>query len=249
MRAEPISEPEAALASVLADDHLGAVDGDGRQLAEFRRVERARQRQREARSSRSLVLLRQRRMAIEEGRNCRAIAPAGDRADGKRGQQLAASQDSHGSEFARTATLAHFHFRVAFGLVGVTRHDGSLARGRHRPSAARATGRRGAGRPPPSEHADLTKAGRRARRWWRVDFGPRDPCRGDRLCRCMPRTRPSWKPAPSRRASGRVRKPSAASRRAQFGGRRSVPRRPISAGARRRRQAHPHLRPWTRYTL
>jgi hypothetical protein len=35
----------------------------------------------------------------------------------------------------------------------------------------------------------------------------------------------------------RVRKPSAASRRAEFGGRRSVPLRPITAGARRRRQA------------
>jgi hypothetical protein len=48
-----------------------------------------------------------------------------------------------------------------------------------RPPHARATGRGGAGRPPPSEHADLMKAGRRARRWFRVDSGHRDPCRGD----------------------------------------------------------------------
>jgi hypothetical protein len=48
-----------------------------------------------------------------------------------------------------------------------------------RPPHARATGCGGAGRPPPSEHADLMKAGRRARRGCRVEFGQRDPCRGD----------------------------------------------------------------------
>jgi hypothetical protein len=48
-----------------------------------------------------------------------------------------------------------------------------------RPPHARAAGRRGAGRQPPSEHADVTNAGRRARRWYRVDFGLRDPCRGN----------------------------------------------------------------------
>jgi hypothetical protein len=53
----------------------------------------------------------------------------------------------------------------------------------------------------------------------------------------------------SRRGGGRVRKPSAASRRAQFGGRRSVPLRPITAGARRSRQAHRHVRPRTRYAF
>jgi hypothetical protein len=86
--------------------------------------------------------------------------------------------------------------------------------GRRRPHV-RATGRGGAGRPPPSEHADVMKAGRRARR----------------------------------RRDGRLRKPSAASRRAQFGARRSVPLRPSTAGASRRRQAHRHLRARTRYAF
>jgi hypothetical protein len=58
---------------------------------------------------------------------------------------------------------------------------GRAATGGHgrRPPHARALGRGGAGRPPPSEHADLMTAGRRARRWFRVDFDHRDPCRGD----------------------------------------------------------------------
>jgi hypothetical protein len=48
---------------------------------------------------------------------------------------------------------------------------------------------------PPSEHADLIKAGRRARRRFRDGLPPRDPCLGDHLYRCMPRTRPLRKPA------------------------------------------------------
>jgi hypothetical protein len=126
-------------------------------------------------------------------------------------------------------------------------------------SRAASIGRRQAARPrdrprwcrPPaaSEHADLMNAGRRARRGCRVDFRLRDPCRGNEQRRCVPRTRPSWKPIPSRRGGGRARKPSAASRRAQFGGRRSVPPRPISVGARRRRQAAPARRPRSRYVL
>jgi hypothetical protein len=46
-----------------------------------------------------------------------------------------------------------------------------------------------------------------------------------------------------------VRKPRAASRRAQFGGRRSAPLRPVTESARRRRQAHRQLRPRTRYAF
>jgi hypothetical protein len=54
---------------------------------------------------------------------------------------------------------------------------GRAATGGHgrRPPHARATGRRGAGRQPPSEHADVTNAGRRVRRCCRVDSGHRDP--------------------------------------------------------------------------
>jgi hypothetical protein len=36
---------------------------------------------------------------------------------------------------------------------------------------------RGTGRQPTCEHADFSDAGRRAQRWFRVDFPPRDPWR------------------------------------------------------------------------
>jgi hypothetical protein len=56
----------------------------------------------------------------------------------------------------------------------------------------------------------------------------------------MPRTRPSRKPALSRRGAGRVCKPSAASRRAEFGGRRPLPPR-LLGRARSRGDVSTHL--------